>query len=70
MSLTWKTKEGLIVRIKDMDDKHLVNTISYLERTNQTTYQHKWDVSDYFYADPPNPVYEAMIAEAKRRKLT
>ena len=30
---TWTTKEGEEIRVRDMDDDHLLNTIVYLERT-------------------------------------
>ena len=29
---TWITKEGEMIRIQDMDDKHLINAIKYLKR--------------------------------------
>lgn len=29
---TWKTREGAVMRISDMSDSHLLNTIKYLER--------------------------------------
>ena len=30
--MNWKTKEGKIMNIKDMDNSHLLNSIAYLKR--------------------------------------
>ena len=30
---TWTTRDGTVVKVKDMSDKHLLNTIRFLRRT-------------------------------------
>lgn len=31
-AVTWKTKDGRVVRVREMDDAHLMNTIAFLRR--------------------------------------
>ena len=34
----WKTREGKIIKIKDMDDNHLLKTIDYIKRNKVTVF--------------------------------
>ena len=29
---TWKTKDGRVLKVADMEDSHLINTIKYMQR--------------------------------------
>lgn len=56
----WKTKNGKLIAITDMTDKHLINTIKFLKR------QIDGSIHDEF-------VYDNIIAmenELKRRNVT
>lgn len=45
----WKTKDGRKVRVCDMDDAHLINTIRYMDRRLEAM---KWEME---YPNFPNP---------------
>jgi hypothetical protein len=52
----WLTGDGRIIKIKDMDDQHIINTLNYVEaHTN-------------LYEDRANQ-YISMLEEAMRRRL-
>jgi len=36
INMKWKTKEGSVMDIKDMEDLHLINSIKYCEKTNNS----------------------------------
>lgn len=37
----WTTRDGRVIRVCDMDDTHLANTIRYLERTQVARREHE-----------------------------
>jgi hypothetical protein len=53
MSGVWKTESGEVVRIKNMDDGHLLNTISMLQNKHLEN----------------TPSYKDLLKEAKKRKI-
>lgn len=58
----WTNKDGQKISIKDMDDKHLLNTIRYLRRRNYEL--GKGSTRDKY------PVYRKLRKEATRRGLS
>lgn len=63
----WTTREGNKIRIIDMDDKHLLNTMHMLVR-NAIARHNIFDtnpvITEHYY-----PIYKYIEYEAKRRKL-
>lgn len=68
MNTRWTCEDGTQVRVKDMSDTHLLNTISYLEQKVYYT-----GVSDLFGVNcdveygEDLPIYKAMCKEARKR---
>jgi len=67
----WKTKDGKVIRICDMDDNHLVNTLKLFKKQAQKIYKKEHEKESYndewreyvFYNFYP------IELEAKRREL-
>jgi hypothetical protein len=78
--VVWEQRDGTPIRVKDMDDRHLYNTIRMLERTAEATA--KRENEKQFPTDPDvpfyeltreqcidRPIYHAMVAVATARGI-
>lgn len=62
----WRTKEGRVVRPREMEDEHLRNTISYLQRTLVFQFgTTRWMAR---CEETTRALYE-MLKEARRREI-
>lgn len=74
----WTTREGREVRLRDMTDDHLRNTIFYLVRRNgqlDSWYRYKNGSLDSIqtvvtYPERRWPIYASLIREAEHRRLS
>lgn len=62
-SFLWKTKDGRFMKICDMENGHLVNTIKMLSRAAEYS-------SNTGKANKQEKMYKAMLFEARKRELT
>lgn len=68
----WKTKKGKVIRITDMEDSHLLNTIAFIKRTNFTVpIGGGCEPEDYWYdeIDVTPPQLSVMEDEVESRGL-
>jgi hypothetical protein len=74
----WKQRNGILIRLIDMDDKHLFNTIRMLERiadrraARAELAQNRCEADEYFDYSPAQflrPVYHSMVAMAAARGI-
>ncbi|MCK5612576.1 hypothetical protein KAR91_62470 [Candidatus Pacearchaeota archaeon] len=60
----WKTRAGTKIRICDMTDKHLNNTIKMMFRSYEAMLYKEWgQLMSYFESDPPDGAYMAASGE-------
>lgn len=62
---TWKTQDGRILLISEMDDKHLINTIKMLERNAGGS----GALVKQAFSSKTNKSYQAMLVEKRKRNL-
>ena len=68
----WVTKDGRKLRVSDMKDDHLTNTIRYIERSAALEAEQRMILDDTFSTyEPQYPdIYEVMVEEAHKRGLS
>lgn len=71
-STIWTTREGDVIDIVDMDDKHLLNAYRFIQRRIEAEHPSHGDVEDNDYSYEQHPWYYKMLnmeAEIERRGL-
>lgn len=71
----WRTARGEVLRPKEFQDDHLLNTIRLLDRRYSEDQTFFWHDPIFAGMDPPAkqdvwPIYGVLIREAKRRGLS
>jgi hypothetical protein len=68
----WTTLTGQQLRLVDMTDDHLRNTIFYIQRRAMQLDMQDWSMASSLGLDPGKkfPIYYNMLHEANRRNLT
>ena len=62
----WKTRAGTKIRVCDMTDKHLNNTIKMMFRSYEAMLYKEWgQLMSYLDNDPPDGAYLAASSELK-----
>lgn len=64
---TWVTRDGAQVAFRDMDDRHLLNTIAFVERDYRSMQDTFCDAA--LDIDLLWPQHAGLVAEARRRGL-
>lgn len=68
----WITKSGQKIKIRDMDNQHLMNAINLLLKLNKHMiwYGGAGSLAEDMWCDStPNPIFEALEKEARKRGL-
>lgn len=65
----WKQRDGTEIRVVDMDDQHLFNTIRMLERSAERHARDLFYAYDFDPNDCLKPIYWTMVAVAQTRGI-
>lgn len=80
-SKVWVTKQGNKIKYKDLENSHLLNIITWIEKTAKEGFSEHYgggsDVEDFWYEEvqlteeetKEHFNYDALVKEAKRRGL-
>jgi len=70
-AIVWTTKDGIKVKVKDMTNSHLANTIRLIELRCREIYEEEQSepaAGDEWHIELPD-IYFSMRREAKKRKI-
>lgn len=70
----WKQRDGAMIRVKDMDDRHLYHAIKMLERnaearSKRAEKMYGYSEQDFDYEAVFKPVHHAMVKVAEARGI-